>query len=282
MKSASFLKFALLPLLVGVFIVALAGCGSSDNIAMTQGNWSFVATSNANSRQGNALSSSIYVGGNLTQTGSNLAGQMYIFNSDCFDFSQEADFTGKVDGNKITFTSPSIDGQVVTVTGTATSASELTGSYTVTGGECADTGTVTGNPVPSITGTWAGTLDFGDAKAHGAKGHAVKGNGVKGNGVPPSISIALTQAATASSDGTYALSGTVTYADSCSVNGTITSAFVAGQYIVIEANTDDGDGQFIYDDVLLDSPTTPANMTGTYDLTGDCGEDLEELTLTKQ
>jgi hypothetical protein len=33
-------KFALLPLLVGALALALTGCGSSSNLALTQGNWS--------------------------------------------------------------------------------------------------------------------------------------------------------------------------------------------------------------------------------------------------
>ena len=40
MKFASFPKFALLSLLAGIFALVLTGCGASNNLALTQGNWS--------------------------------------------------------------------------------------------------------------------------------------------------------------------------------------------------------------------------------------------------
>jgi hypothetical protein len=269
MKLAGFPKFALLSL-AGVFTLALAGCGGS-NLALTQGNWAITATSTA---PVNASATAFVVGGNLTQSGSSLTGTMYVTQSLCFDPSTTIPFTGTVHEKKVTLTSTNVAEQgVINVTASGTKDS-LTGTYTVTGGQCdGDQGTVAANPVPSISGTWNGSLSIATL-------------GTKGLGVAqPTISIALTQAATASTDGTFALTGTITYANSpCSVSGTITNATVAGNFVTINATTvetDDTEGVFSYTDGVLDSTTSPKNVTGTYEVDGACSQ-FQTLTLTKQ
>jgi hypothetical protein len=284
MKVSSFSKFALLSLLVGVLALALTGCGSSssNNLALTPGNWSVTATSTSagvivhNNVHRDVESGNIfYIGGNLAQTGSSVAGTMYAVGS-CIDSSQAITFTGTVEGNNVTLTSASAGGQVVTLkaTGTASTAgaavSALTGTYTVTGGcDDGDSGTATANAVPSISGTWSGPIQdsFDDPNAV--------------------LSVALTQASTASSDGTFALTGTVTYTNSsCSASGTITSGSIAGSYVMVNASTVDQDGEqgsFSYTEVQLDSTTAPKNMTGSYYVNeGYCADDNYTTTLTKQ
>jgi hypothetical protein len=101
------------------------------------------------------------------------------------------------------------------------------------------------------------------------------------------LSLALTQASTASSDGTFGLTGNITYTNSsCSASGTISEAFLAGPYLILSANTtelDDSTGSFSYSPVLLNDPSTPKTMAGTYEvITGLCGGDMQTLTLTKQ
>ena len=97
----------------------------------------------------------------------------------------------------------------------------------------------------------------------------------------------LAQDPIASADGSFPVAGTLTYTgSSCSASGTITTAFVAGTYILLNANTvetDSSDGSVFYNQVLLDSSSNPLNMTGTYEVgSGLCVGDLQELTLTKQ
>jgi hypothetical protein len=146
----------------------------------------------------------------------------------------------------------------------------MNGTYTVAGG-CAngDAGTVTGNAVPSISGTWSG---------------AVAGSG----GTNVTLSIALTQATTASADGTFALTGTVTYMNSsCSTSGTITSGSIAGTLIqeldVQTVESDASQGSFTYSNVTVTSATAPTSMAGDYSVdSGLCSPDAQTLTLTKQ
>jgi len=259
MKS-SFPKFALLLMVAGVFALMLAGCGGSNTLGLTQGNWAFSATSTAAAQ---IAGPTFVVGGNLTQSGGNLTGAMYVTQSGCI-VPQFVNFTGTVKGKNVSLTSETFGGQVITVAASGTKDS-LTGTYTVTG-ECADSGTVSANPVPSISGTWNGTI---------SNVAASKGFGV----AQATVSVSLTQAATPSEDGTFALTGTLTYTNSvCAVTGTISNGFVAGNFVSMTGPTDDGAGSFTFDHVVLDSVTAPQNMTGDYD---DCNP-IQSVTLTKQ
>lgn len=271
MKVSSFSKLALLSLLAGVLALALAGCGatSGNNLALTPGNWSVTATSSG-------AGGTFYIGGNLTQTGSSLAGTMQFVGSGCFGPSTPANFTGTVNGNKLTLTSPSVAGQVITVTGTGTAGasgatvSALTGTYTVAGGcGAGDAGTVTANAVPSINGTWSGPIqdDYENPNAV--------------------VSIALTQASTASSDGTFALTGTLTYTNSaCFSSGTIQagSATIAGSSVMINNAIADDGGDVSYTG-QLDNPASPTSISGTYSVSDpgeNCDGEQVTVTLTKQ
>jgi hypothetical protein len=264
MKFANFSKLALFSLLAGVLALALAGCGASNNLALSQGNWSMTATPSGGG--------TFYIGGNLTQNGGSLAGTMYVVSSGCYSSSQTVTFTGTVKGTKVTLTSASVGGEVITIAATGTSGSALTGTYTIAGGTTCngETGTLTANPVPSIGASWSGPIlndAFGDPNV--------------------TFSVALTQAHSASSDGTFALTGNITFTgSSCSVSGTLNSAFIAGPYLLINGSTletDNSTGDFSYQQVLLNNSSTPTSMTGTYQVnSGLCANDLTSATFTKQ
>jgi hypothetical protein len=256
----------LLSLLAGTLALMLAGCPAmvdSPATTLTPGNWAVTAISS------NPATGTFYVGGNLTQSGGTLSGTMYVVSSLCFDVSVPVSFTGTVSGTQVTLTSVDVNGQVFSVVATTTTDSALSGTYTVTGG-CAggDNGTIAASAVPSISGIWNGP---------------VTGSGSSS----VTLSIALTQDTTASADGSFPLTGILTYTGStCSVSGTITQASIAGPYILLNANTvetDGSDGQVFYNQVLLDSSSNPQNMTGTYQIAfGLCDGDIQSLTLTKQ
>jgi hypothetical protein len=262
MKFAAFSKFAVSMLTASVLALTLAGCGSSDTLNLTQGNWAVTATRTGG---GNIANTTFYVGGNITQSGNNVTGTMYVIGASCFDSSSGVAFTGTISGRTLTLTSPSVGGQVITVTATGTN-SALTGTYAVSGGcDDGDTGTITANPVPSITGNWSGPI-VGDSN----------------DDTNASLAIAFTQAAAASSDGTFAVTGTLTYTGStCSASGNVNEgSYIVGPYLVVSANTDDG-GSLSYTG-LLNSTTTPTSVTGNYtDAGGNCN-DLLTATFTKQ
>ena len=264
MKFASFPKFALFSLLAGVFALVLTGCGASSNLNLTQGNWSMTATPSGGG--------TFYIGGNLTQSGTNLVGTMYVISfPNCYSPSQTVAFTGTVKGKNVTLTSASVGGQVISIIATGTTGS-LTGTYSIAGGTTCngDSGAIAGNPVPSVSGTWSGPIT--------------------GSGGPNvTLAIAFTQAATASADGTFALTGNVTFTNSsCSLNGTVDTSFIAGPYLVVTGTTNEVDGStgsFDYIYALLNNPASPTNMKGTYDVfntTEPCSGDTDSPTFTKQ
>jgi hypothetical protein len=269
MKLAGLPKFLFVSILAGASLLTLSGCGSvakngGSDLSLTAGNWTLTATSSG-------ANGTFYIGGNISQTGTAVSAKLYITSTLCFDPSQAITFTGTVSGKNVTLTSAIVNSQVVTIAATGTSGSALTGTYTLTGGSCAsgDTGTVAATVTPSLTGTWNGPI-VGDYY----------------NDQNATLSLALTQASTASTDGTFALTGTVTYtSSSCSSTGTISGGSVAGSALVMQANTIDfidGSGAFGYAP-LLNNSATPTSMTGTYDVSmGDCAGDTLSLTLTKQ
>jgi hypothetical protein len=288
MNFTRFSKLAFLSALAAIFALALAGCGSSNNTALTQGNWSVTATSSGDALSRNAQShnaqshnaqplaesGTFYIGGNLTQNGANLTGTMYVVGSECFNSAGVA-FTGTVNGNNVTLTtdSPSLAGQVITVTATAASASSLSGTYTVAGGcDDGDSGTVSASAAVPITGTWAGSLSNCEAEKNGCAN--------------ANISFDMTQGTTAATDGGFPLTGSITYTNSgCSASGTITGGEIYGSYLVLNATTvdpeDDEGGSFTYSQVLLNSASAPSSMTGNYQVnSGECNGNEQTLTLT--
>jgi hypothetical protein len=254
-----------LSMLLGTLALAGAGCGGvakSDVTGLTRGNWSVTAISS------NPAIGIFQVGGNLAQSGDVLSGTMYVAGSLCFDISQPMLLTGTVKDQQVTLASADVNGQVFSVVAAETTGSTLNGTYTITGGcGSGDHGTVAANAVPSISGTWSGT--------------------VIGSGGPNvTLSVALTQAGNASADGTFALTGSLIYTgSSCSVSGTVTNAFVAGSYILLNGNTEETDGSvgtFSYNNVTLGDSRHPTNMTGTYEVyDGLCAYDIQALALRK-
>ena len=260
MKFASFPKFALLLVLAGVFALALAGCGANSNLALTQGNWSITATP-----PGGGVNNNFFIGGNLTQNGGSLTGTMSVVSSLCFAPSQIVNFTGTVKGKNVTLTSASVGGEVITVTATGTSGSALAGTYSIVGGTTCNgqTGSITASPVPSISGTWSGPINPSSG----------------GNSV--TLAIAFTQSATASTDGAFALTGSLTYTGSTCSSGTISAggAFIVGPYLVVNGTTVEGES--LSYTALLNNPASPTSMTGTYETTGLVCDDQLTATFTK-
>src|SRR6267378_1508446 len=252
-----------LSLLLCILALVLTGCWpilKPSDAVLTDGNWSVTATSS------NPAIGTFHVGGNLAQIGNTLSGTMYVVSSLCFDDSKPISLTGTVNGQEVTLASTDINGQVFSVTAIATTNSALDGTYTITGGcGSGDSGTAAANVVPSISGTWGGSL-------------------VGSGGPSVALNINLVQSAIASADGSFALTGDLVYAgSSCSDSGTITSAFIAGSYILLNADTVETDGSVgnvTYNNVLLDDSQNPQNMSGTYEVAfGLCANDIQALTL---
>jgi hypothetical protein len=123
------------------------------------------------------------------------------------------DLTGTLNGSDLLLTSSSVDGQVTTVTGTVSDTS-FTGTYHINGG-CADgdQGSVIGTRVPPIAMQLQGIFTNSGQATFDAV-------------------VDIAQIGTASSDGSYGITGTVTFNTSCFSAGTIKSGTLSsGSFI---------------------------------------------------
>lgn len=249
------------------FFITSCGGGSGPGdpgITITGGNWSF------ESPFLNTTDAQLMIfGGSLNQSGRSLTGRMIVAFSDCDDAVGALVLSGEVRGNEFTLKTSSVNGQVVTVTGTITDPKTVTGAYSVAGG-CADGahGQIAGTYVPPLTGTWKATEDV--------------------NGSPMTITLKLTQSTTVTSEGLFPISGTVEYAgSSCAISGTTEPniSFVTGGLVAVMVNTSEvggGTGQVLYGG-FLDNPAMANSFSGFEEVvTGGCTSSGQLITFTKQ
>lgn len=252
--------------------LTLIGCGGSSSssgpspatpFSLQSGNWNVNASSSA------APGNNFIVGGNLTQSGTNISGVMHIFSSACFDLTIDVPVTGSVSAQSVTLTSSAIAGQVVTVNASGTSATALTGTYSVGGTGCAagDKGTISANLVPSISGSWHGTFTSSVAA-----------------GTTINATATLTQSSTPDADGLFPVTGTVTFTGSpCFASGTIRQSIFAGGVLGLDLTTNDTPtpGEVIVS-VVMDSPSTATAATGIIQIdAGSCNGDIGTGHITK-
>jgi hypothetical protein len=166
------------------------------------------------------------VAGSIDQSVTELSGAVHINGSNCFDRLTTVRLTGTLAGNKISLNSTSVDGQVIRFVGDITDIA-FTGTFTINGG-CADgdQGNVTGARIPSITSQLSGTFTDSGKEAFAVTAQVTQGS--------------------ASSEGTFGITGTVTFGPSCFGSGTITSgtfpsgSFILGTSVALEIETDNG------------------------------------------
>jgi hypothetical protein len=193
-------------------------------LAFIAGNWHFTATSTF------AATPSFSIAGSISQSASVLRGAVHIDGSSCFDRLAPISLTGSLTGKNISLTSASVDGQVTTFTASLTGGTTnnaLTGTYMTKGG-CADGdhGNVTGIEVASITSTWNGLFTNPGGDTFRMTAGVVQGND--------------------SSEGSFGISGPVTFDTPCFSSGTITSgtfpsgSFIIGTSVALEIETGNG------------------------------------------
>jgi hypothetical protein len=172
------------------------------------GNWQF------STRSAVSGISPMTIAGSISQSGDSVSGAVHVEGSACFDRLTTVGLTGTLTGGNISLTSTSVAGQVTTFTGSF-SGGTLTGIYTITGG-CADGdhGNVTGSEIPYIANILNGTFT-----TSGGETFSVAGD--------------VAQNASADPEGSFAVSGKVTFNTSCFSSGTITpGAFPSGSFII--------------------------------------------------
>jgi hypothetical protein len=268
-------RFAVL--LAGLALVVLAGCGmSSQPQALPAGNWAIV-TKAATTTSGGTL------GGNLIQSGTSVTGVLHSIGfSHCYRpptppimVQTNIPVTGTFENGALHLVSSSVSGQVLTVDATYRSGA-LNGTYSVQGG-CADgeRGTVNGQPMPDLSGTWIGIASSGAR-----------------------VVVAWQQQGSATTDGVFSMSGTVNLSNgpACYPSGTMAlqagysqggepmASFVTGNALSVAASdSSSGDPVAIALAGFAHTATSPHAITGTFTLSGgSCAFSPQQITLTRQ
>lgn len=209
------LAFCLL-MLIGCGANTLSPVNAAQPFSMAAGNWSFGATSSTNNQ--------FLIGGHLAQNGNTVTGILHIASSRCFSVDKDIPVSGTAQGDSVELASLPIKKQVLHIALIGHGES-MVGNYSFSGG-CSDgeEGSVQGSLVPGVSGMW-----------NAIETHADKG--VVG------VNLALAQSQNANGHGVYPLSGTFAFTGSqCAVSGRIASGYVAGNIVVINAETQEAAG----------------------------------------
>jgi hypothetical protein len=202
---------------------------SGSNVA---GNWQFGTTSVA----GMAPTA---ISGGIAQSDRSVSGAVHLAGSKCFDRLTTIGLTGTLTGSNITLTSTTADGQVITLTGSISddtfngADSAFVGTYTIDGG-CGngDHGNVTGIRIPFIANIVNGTFTTSGGETFEVVGDEA-------------------QVGTPSSEGSFGITGKVTFSTPCFSSGTITpgtfpsGSFIIGTSVALEIETRNGTVTFL-------------------------------------
>jgi hypothetical protein len=179
------------------------------------------------------------IAGSITQSDSSVAGEVHVDGSGCFDQHTAIALTGTFTNSNVSLTSTAVDGQVITFTGSISddalngADSALAGTYTIDGG-CAngDHGNVTGMRIAVIANILNGTFTTSGGETFDVVGDEA-------------------QSGTASSEGSFGITGTVTFSTPCFSSGTITpgtfpsGSFIIGTSVALEIETGNGTVTFL-------------------------------------
>lgn len=258
--SAISLAFCLLILFAcGAANLAPAINSQSERFSISPGNWNFTAASSTRSS-----GSEFLLGGHLQQNGNNISGILHIASSRCFKVDTDVPVSGTIEDGTANLTSLPVDHQVLHAS-LMGHDNAMVGNYSFSGG-CSngDEGTLNGNLVPPVSGIW-NAIDAQPGK------------------IASSVNMALAQSAQPNGHGVYPISGTFSFRGSpCQVSGRITSGYVAGEIVVLNASTDEvagGTGSFRMEGDLAvgHSPS----IVGAYSyVSGSCKDQAGALTFT--
>jgi hypothetical protein len=162
---------------LGIVLLLASGCGggssssngSSGNSGSSQGisgSYEFVATSNTTSGSTTLIEANLSANGaqssasgsSQVQTATYLNGLWYVDGACSSTSPGQNSISGTTSGSSISLTFNE-GGNVFAGQGTV-SGNSVSGTYSGTNPNCSDSGTFTGTQVPSLSGTFSGTLDF--------------------------------------------------------------------------------------------------------------------------
>jgi hypothetical protein len=208
------------------------------------GNWQLTAASTVAGRP------PLTFAGGLGEVGTTASGALHVDGSSCFDRLSTMGLTGTVTTGATSLTSTTLNGQVVTFTGTFSDAG-FTGTYSVSGGcDAGDQGTLSGIRITlSDADAWSGTFTSAQQKFNASGSFA--------------------QANSPSSDGSLGITGTATFDTPCfsaqalSPGSFPSGSFLLGNVVSLQIATGNGTVSF----VGTVDPSTEF-ITGTYNVAG--------------
>jgi hypothetical protein len=275
-ERRSFMRLDLATVLTGL-LVALVGCttartpfsGSTTppptGYTFLTGNWVIQTTPTSSPTPFTGLSGFIDEQDQNAGTNDALTAALEANPSNCYLGADAIPLEGTVQGTAVGLHSFSVNGQYVTITATKnTKATQLTGTYSVSGG-CANgaAGNITGTRYAILNGAYAGTIAGGGQ----------------------SIQVNVAQNTQGTGSGNFFVSGSATFAGiSCFTTGTMAAenGSIIGNTVVLNFATNDPNGA----QAVLTGQIDPAADTLTLssvDVTGgSCAGSLGGATLTLQ
>jgi len=257
-------------------LLLLAGCGTQSQSVLPAGNWAIVTKSATSSSAGT-------LGGSLHQSGNSVSGVLHSLGfSKCYTppippimVQTDIPVSGTFENGVLHLVSNSVSGQVVTMDANYR-AGALNGSYTVQGG-CADGehGTVSGQLMPDLTGTWTGTTPSGTR-----------------------MMVTWQQQASPTTDGVFSITGTVSLSNgpACYPSGSMAlqagysqggepmASFVTGNALSVAASDSSGSEPVaIALAGFAHTTSSPHTVTGSFTLSGgSCTFAPQQVSLQKQ
>jgi hypothetical protein len=259
-------------LVVFTLLLVLCGCGGSVNtteapnpgapqFTIVSGNWAMALFP-----QSFPNGAGLTAGGVVNQSGNALSGILHIVGSTCFDAKlDDLIVSGTIAGGTVTLNSAALRGQVLTITATPAlnqtgAVTELSGTWSVTGGACANRGTSLMVSVPPMGGTWSGSL---------------------ASGLAGTATAILTQSGP-DVHGFFQVSGNFVFTGSaCFASGNLASGSVSGLLGDILLNTSDAGQTQV---TIVHDPGPPKeNFFAEFAvLSGTCSGNFGQATLAKQ
>lgn len=252
-------------LLLVLWSAVLVGCGGdsqqpqqSPPLPDVTGNWHFTAASSVNSSvihlDGSILDLQNQNHNILANLGEDVPDPACIGTGGVGGNIVGAVLNGNQSGQSVPLAGgPSQSGADITMSLTSASdGNTINGTYSVSGG-CSDNGTVSGVRVPSLSGSWSGTVDGG----------------------PTTFSASLSQdspsLSTINGNITVGLSGAVQFsASSCFASGPLTAnSGVWGN--TVELDIAMADGLIVYGSGQVSDPSTAKTMTFSYTISSPTG-----------
>jgi hypothetical protein len=194
--------------------------------AIVPGNWQFTATATVLGEP------PLTFAGSISQTGALVSSALHVDGSDCFDHSITIGLTGNATADNTSLTSSAVDGQVITLSGNFTTNS-FDGTYRISGG-CAggEQGKMTGFNVWNIGNSLSGIFTNSTQKTF-------------------NVMATIAQSNSASSEGSFEITGTSTFDTPCFADGTIqpgefpSGSFLLGTSVALEIVTKNGTLAFL-------------------------------------